>query len=268
MVSNGWKNASKTLARCFSGLVCLILLLFPMAIAQAQSIVDDAHANVIYYGEQHDNSSHHLQELQFLQQLHQQKSNLVLGLEMFQRPFQSTLDQYSAGHITADELREESEFDQRWGYDWNDYAPILAFAQENHIPIRALNTPVEIIGKVGQGGFKSLQAEDWRWIPEEQDLDLTKDAYRDNIRKTYDEFHKGQGNSTSFEHFYQAQILWDETMADAIASYVNQHPDSIFVTLVGAGHVISDDGIPSRVKRRITLAQFDQATHILETTKS
>lgn len=215
-------------------------------------------ANVLYLGEHHDESDDHQAELQIIEALYQQSPKLTLGLEMFQRPMQGILDQYLADEIDAQGLKTKSDFDNLWGYDWEFYAPILAFAKAKHIPVKALNTPLEVTRQVGQEGLQSLKADDFRWIPAADSLDLTNQVYRDRIHTAYDTYHQGQGNSRNFEHFYEAQILWDETMAEAIAMDVNRHPDRLMIALVGAGHIASDDGIPNRVKKRILLPQFLQ----------
>jgi uncharacterized iron-regulated protein len=54
-----------------------------------------------------------------------------------------------------------------------------------------------------------------------------------------------------FERFLQAQVLWDETMAEKIAQFVKANPDYQVVVLAGKGHIVYGYGIPSRVERRL-----------------
>jgi membrane-associated protease RseP (regulator of RpoE activity) len=54
-----------------------------------------------------------------------------------------------------------------------------------------------------------------------------------------------------FEYFHQAQILWDETMAESIATFLTDRPDYHMVVLAGSGHLSYGAGIPKRVYRRI-----------------
>ena len=64
--------------------------------------------------------------------------------------------------------------------------------------------------------------------------------------------HGGHGHSgPSFENFFAAQVLWDETMAESVADYVMASPDTQVIVLAGEGHVVFDFGIPSRVQRRL-----------------
>ena len=71
------------------------------------------------------------------------------------------------------------------------------------------------------------------------------------------------GNSTDADNFFAAQVLWDETMAEAIALYHQKHPDSQIIVLVGKAHVMHDYAIPDRVARRIDNPDFAQSTLLL-----
>ncbi len=67
--------------------------------------------------------------------------------------------------------------------------------------------------------------------------------------------HPGKDSVEKFAGFLQSQAIWDETMAQNVASYLEQHPASKMVVLAGGGHVIRQNGIPPRVKRRIAVDQ-------------
>jgi len=44
--------------------------------------------------------------------------------------------------------------------------------------------------------------------------------------------------------------LWDETMAESAAKYMQANPEKTFVVIAGNGHLEYGYGIPDRVKRR------------------
>lgn len=210
-----------------------------------------ATANVIYLGETHDSATDHAAQLQWLQQLYQQNPNLAIAMEMFQQPYQSILDRYLAGELSDAELVDRSQYDQRWGFPWEYYRPILQFARQHHLPVIALNVPTEITHKVSRQGLDSLRWSDRRWIPARSAIHLEPDSYRDRLRQIYDEMHQGKGNSRGFEAFFQAQVLWDETMADRLSRFVKTNPKTLVVTIVGQGHLLYGEGIPQRVDRRL-----------------
>ena len=208
-------------------------------------------ADVVYLGETHDNPADHRAQLEIIQALHQKQPQLAIALEMFQRPYQPALDRYLANKITEVELRQQSQFDQRWGYDWEHYAPILRFAKANRLPVIALNTPTEVTRKVARQGLASLIASDRQFIPPVSEIRTDNKAYRQRIQKFYTEIHQGHSSSKNFEQFFQAQVLWDETMAERIAQFATTYPNHQIVVLAGQGHIIYGDGIPSRVARRL-----------------
>ncbi|NJL53587.1 MAG: ChaN family lipoprotein [Hydrococcus sp. SU_1_0] len=170
-------------------------------IAVAESAPEISPQNdVIYLGESHDSPSIHQQQLEIITQLQADLADaepeLAIALEMFQRPFQPMLDRYLAGTITEAQLREQTEYDTRWGFDWKFYAPILRFAKDQQIPLIALNTPSEITQKVAQSGINSLEKNDFRYIPPLQDIKLDNAEYRQRLTEIYQHHAEGgQGSS-------------------------------------------------------------------------
>jgi uncharacterized iron-regulated protein len=208
-------------------------------------------AQTVYLGETHDHPPDHEAQLEILRQLQAHQPNLAIALEMFQKPFQSKLDQYLNGTLTEAELLAQTEYPTRWGFNWDFYAPILRFAKANRIPLLAINTPSEVTRKVAYSGLKSLTSADLEWIPPISEIDTANAAYRQRLQETYESVHSAHGNSAGFDLFFQAQVLWDETMADAIAQYWLANQNRKVVVLVGQGHLLYGDGIPSRVQRRL-----------------
>lgn len=228
------------------------------ALVQREIVLSDlADADVVYLGETHDRIADHEAQLDIVKALHARDPDIAIGLEMFQRPFQAVLEHYIAGDINEAQLRHRSEYDERWGFDWELYAPILRFARDEGIPLLALNTPAEVTRKVAREGLDSLTADEKRYIPKRDSIQTDDSAYNAYIRAIFDRFHAEVGNHTAnddndgFDRFFQAQVLWDETMADAIARALADEPERQVVVLVGQGHVLHNYGLPSRVARRI-----------------
>jgi uncharacterized iron-regulated protein len=263
-----------------SQLVCLSLCLLGIGLwvvcisiapsyAQAQpqqTIVPEIHgdrrrllqkigtANVIYLGETHDSLADHQAQLKIVQALHREKPRMAIAMEMFQKPYQSALNSYLNSTLSEADLLEQTQYKKRWGFDWEFYAPVVRLAKAKRIPVLALNTPTEITRKVARLGLEALSADDFQWIPPRSEIDLSSASYRKRILETYESFHQGKGNSDGFERFFQAQVLWDETMAEAIAQYWLKYPNRQIVVLVGQGHLLFGQGIPSRVARRLKAA--------------
>jgi uncharacterized iron-regulated protein len=237
-------------------------------VLNAETVLNDlAQANVIYLGETHDSAADHAAQLQIIRSLHARNPQIAIGMEMFQRPYQAVVDQYLAGEITATELRQQSQYDQRWGFPWKFYAPILEFAQTHRLPVLALNVPAEVTRQVAQGGLESLSQTDRRWIPPSTEIHTDNPAYRQRLQTIYDQIHQGRSASMSFENFVLAQVVWDETMAAAVAEFLQANPETQVIVLAGQGHIVYGDGIPDRVARRLAAqSSFSQRSVLLNPT--
>ena len=201
---------------------------------------------VVYLGEKHDQEGIHQAQLRVIKKL-SRKERLAVGMEMFQRPFQGIIDSYLQGKISEKEFLRKTEYFKRWTFNYHFYRPIIEFCKENRIPVIALNLPSEISKKIARKGISSLSQEERKAIPDK--LDFTNELYKRYLKKIY--ANHNQGEIDNFENFFQAQIAWDETMAQSITNYLKNHPDHNMVVLVGGGHVEYGYGIPSRVEKRL-----------------
>ncbi|NJN48512.1 MAG: ChaN family lipoprotein [Alkalinema sp. RL_2_19] len=207
-------------------------------------------AQVVYLGETHEQAADHAAQLTIIQALHQRNPQIMIGMEMFQRPYQSAIDRYLAGTLSEADFLDRTEYATRWGFDWELYAPILRYAKAQKIPVIALNTPREVTRKVSRQGLSRLNFSDRRFIPPLSAIRTAPDAYRQMLAKVFQDAHHGHGNAKGFERFFQAQVLWDETMAERISQVLRQNPTHQVVVLVGQGHLVYRYGIPDRVARR------------------
>jgi uncharacterized iron-regulated protein len=204
---------------------------------------------VVFVGETHDRFDHHLNQLEIIRRLYRLHSDLVIGMEYFQQPFQRYLDQYIAGVLTEKELLKNTEYFDRWRFDYRLYRPILRYAKQHSIPLLALNVPREITSKVGQSGLASLTDKERQAIPEA--IDESDADYRRRLKDVFD--HHPGGRVRSFERFLQVQLLWDEGMAERAATYLRNHPRHRMVVLAGSGHLVYGSGIPKRLTKRLDM---------------
>nr|WP_246167929.1 ChaN family lipoprotein [Thermosulfurimonas marina] len=202
---------------------------------------------VILVGEEHDRYEHHLTQLRLIQALVEQGHRVALGLEMFQRPFQKALDDFLAGRIDERTLLRRTEYFKRWRFDWKLYRPLLLYARKEGLPVVALNAPSELVKKVSRKGLSALSVEEKGGLPQ---MDLDQEAYRAFLWKIYQDHRESFRDFPRFENFYQAQVLWDETMAETAWRWLKERPDYQMVILCGKGHVAFGYGIPSRLRRR------------------
>ena len=76
-------------------------------------------------------------------------------------------------------------------------------------------------------------------------VDLADDRHRTYLEKIY-ALHRRPGRS-SFDFFYQAQCVWEDAMAEAVAAHL---ADRRMVVIAGNGHIVGKFGIPNRAFRR------------------
>ena len=211
-----------------------------------EMIADLASARVVYVGESHDDEDHHALQAAIVRELHRRDPSLAIGLEMFQRPYQAALDDYVAGRIDTEEMLERTEWEERWGFDFEMYEPVLGYAREHGLPLVALNAPKEITRTVGREGLDGLDEAQRAALPE---LDLGDARHREMVREALE----GHGHMSDdmLERFYTAQVIWDETMAESVANVMTAPgaPERM-VVLAGGMHVLEGRGIPSRAARR------------------
>ncbi|MFN3568035.1 MAG: ChaN family lipoprotein, partial [Caldimicrobium sp.] len=154
---------------------------------------------VVLIGEKHDEYSHHLFQLEVIKGLYQFfGNNVVIGMEMVQRPFQKYLDDFIAGKISEEKLLEQIEYYDRWKFDYRLYRDIFLYAREKGIKILALDLPQELVKKVFMGGLNSLSLDEKNYLPE---MDLNIPDYKEFLEKVFLEHNFS--NETNFEHFFQ-----------------------------------------------------------------
>ena len=203
-------------------------------------------ARFVLVAESHDSASDHAIQLHVLREL-AARGDVALGMEMFQRPFQGPLDAYVRGDITEEEMLRATQWEERWGFATELYRPLWTFAADRGIPVIALNVRRELTKRISKVGLDALTEFEHADLPE---IDRSGERYRAWMREIF-RSHGAEMDDESFERFYQAQITWDETMAETAVAYAEAHPNTLMVIVVGRGHVERDFGIPSRIRRRI-----------------
>ena len=213
-----------------------------------QLLVRLAPARVIYSGEKHSSLSHHRIQLRLLKALADSDHNLVVGMEMFARPYQEVLDLWSAGKLTWEQLLRKTHWYANWRFDAELYRPVLEEVQRRKLKLVALNIAFHIPAKIAVGGIDNLSPPEKAQLPETIDY-----GYRDHrayVKKVYDS-HKLKGRDR-FEDFYAAQCVWEEIMAQSIAENL---AGGRMLVILGNGHIYRKFGVPDRAFKR-TRAPF------------
>lgn len=185
-------------------------------------------ADVVFFGEEHNDSVAHVLQLNVLKGLYEyKKENLALSMEMFQSDVQLVLDEYRSGLIRETNL----EKDGRLWKNYKDYRPMVEFAKENKLYILAANAPSRYTNRVTRNSLTSL-------------TDLSKDAKAllaplpiDTLTgRYYEKFSSLMGDHMGSMKIYQSQNLWDATMAWRISRLAKEKPKKLILHLNGRFH--------------------------------
>ena len=204
-------------------------------------------SRVVYVGEIHNQYAHHMNQLKVIKKIHEAGYQLAVGMEMFQQPFQQVVDDYIAGRIDEYTFLKNTEYYKRWGYDYSLYKPIIDYLKQQHIPLVALNIQGDITRKVAREGLYGLPETEKKQLP--SSMDFSNEAYRNDLHEVFAVHNQDEGIK-DFDYFLQAQLLWDEGMAECANRYLINHPGFKMVILAGNGHVRHKYGIPERLYRR------------------
>lgn len=202
---------------------------------------------VVYVGEVHDRAADHEVQRRIIQRLWERGRRIGVGLEMLPHTAQEVLDRWGDTDMEEAAFLEAVDWEGNWGFPFSLYRPIFALAREKRLPMRALNAPANIVRKVSRQGLSSLGVEERGAIARHFFMDDA--AHREYIQKEYATH--VSGGIRDFTSFYEAQLVWDETMAEKVAVWLVQEPLDHVVVLAGKGHVNQRFGIPERVRRRI-----------------
>jgi uncharacterized iron-regulated protein len=220
----------------------------PQALSFAAIMEKIGDKRVVYVGESHTRNEDHLLQLRVIRALFAQNPKLAIGMEMFSREAQPILDRYVAGELSEREFLKQSGYFSKWGFDYRLYRDIINFARHNKLPIVALNQEKELVSKVFKQGASALSAEELAKIPADRDLSIP--GYRERITEVF-AMHGQHSAPEQINGFFQAQALWDETMAESATTFLTAHPESRMVVLAGQGHTDKGTAIPPRVARRM-----------------
>lgn len=215
-------------------------------------------ADVVFFGELHDNPIAHWLELEITKSLYAIKGKeLNLAAEMFETDNQILIDEYFSGLIKESSFESEV---RKWNNYATDYKPLLNFAKENNLKFVASNIPRRYASMVSSGGFEILQKVDPEGIkfiaplPVEYDPELP--CYKDMLSMA------GGPMGHASENLPRAQAIKDATMAFSILKFWN--PGQVTIHFNGSYHSDRYQGIIWYLKKYNPTIKVATITTILQ----
>jgi uncharacterized iron-regulated protein len=200
-------------------------------------------ADVVLFGELHDNPIDHRLELQLAQDLYvKTDGKMMIGAEMLETDDQLPLDEYLSGKIEFKSIQNKLKL---WPNFDTDYKPLLELAYEKHIPFYATNTPhryAAFVARKGLDSLRELQPEALKLLPPlPVEVNLSLPGYK-MLREM------SEGPHATLPFMAEAQALKDATMAWVIAK--NLEKGKVFLHINGTYHSNNYEGIYWYLKRK------------------
>ena len=214
----------------------------------AQDLVKDLkNVDVVFFGEEHNDSVGHMVESYLFKQLFASYPKVALSMEMFHTDVQLIVDEYLAGNISEKNFTKEA---RAWN-NYKDYKPLIEFAKEKGLGVTGANAATRysnLVTKSGLNGLESLSKTSKAFLPP-LPIDTATGKYYDKFMETMG------GHNMGGMKIYQTQNLWDATMAWSIARYIKKHKGSKILQLNGRFH--SDEHLGTFAKLEKMMPKLD-----------
>ena len=240
-------------------LLSLLILLFPI-LGFAQDIskhykiydvkkqklinVDDiisdlANANVLFFGEEHNDSiGHYLEATIFKKIAAAYPNKAALTLEMFHTDIQPVINEFLNGNISEKNFIKEG---RAWN-NYKDYKPMIEEAKLNKLDVIGANGAARYSNAVTRSGMEILNT-----LPKESKQFIAPLPIDTATGRYYDKFLETLGgHSMGPMKIYQTQNFWDATMAWSIAKYAKANKDKKIFQVNGRFH--SDEKLGTLAK--------------------
>jgi uncharacterized iron-regulated protein len=190
-------------------------------IVQLDDIINDMdNADVLFFGEEHNDSTGHQLEFMLFKKLTEKyPEKTALSMEMFETDCQNVLDEYLHGFIREKNFITEA---RAW-HNYKDYRSLIELAKAGHVPVVAANAPARytnMANRLGLNGLEQLSPIGKSYLPP-LPIDTATGAYYEKFLQIMG----GHGALPPGMQMYQAQNLWDATMGWSISRFYKAHRD-------------------------------------------
>lgn len=211
----------------------------PMTLNEALALVRAG--DIVLLGEQHGTAEIAAQQVQVLQQLRAQGLKVSVGMEFFSWSDQGIVSDFHQGRLLEEDFLGKIGWGQ--GFPFSAYREQVLFPRIDEFVI-ALNAPRTLTGRIAKVGIAGLSASEAQMMP--PNFQIGRASYFERFK----EIMGGHVPAEALEKYFQAQSVWDDSMAWKANEFLNQHPDQVLVIIVGEFHVQYGGGLPDRLRAR------------------
>lgn len=205
-------------------------------------VTDLAAANVLFFGEEHNDSiGHYLEATLFNKIASAYPGKAALTMEMFHTDVQPVINEYLNGLISEKNFIKEG---RAWN-NYKDYRPMIETAKANKLDVIGGNGAARYSNAVTRGGLEVLNQ-----LPESSKqfiaplpIDTATGRYFDKFIETLG------GHSMGGMKVYQTQNFWDATMSWSIAKYAKANKDKKIFQVNGRFHSDEKLGTLAKLKK-------------------
>lgn len=208
-------------------------------IAVDDIIKDMSTADVLFFGEEHNDSiGHYLEALIFKKMSQAYPNKTALTLEMFHTDVQPIINEYLNGNISEKNFIKEA---RAWN-NYKDYRPMIEEAKTNKLSVIGGNAAARYSNAVTKNGIDVLST-----FPKETKQFIAPLPIDTATGRYYDKFIETLGgHSMGGMKVYQTQNFWDATMAWSIAKFAKANKDVKIFQVNGRFH--SDEKLGTLAK--------------------
>lgn len=181
-------------------------------------------------------------QVELITALLKKNRNVSVGMEFLKFTTQPRINEYLLNKISDSQFLIDAQWDQQ---PFVDYKTQILLPTLGMGWTYGLNSPAEVTKFVRKNGLAQITPEYTLLLPPNFELGDSKYETRFNEYMGFIAHHGGV-----LEYYFQAQSIWDDTMAWQALEIMKSNPNQILVIIVGNFHVQYDGGLPNRIKNR------------------
>lgn len=206
------------------------------------ALKDVGAGSVVIVSEQHGNQKHYENQKIALKELARKSScTLSVGLEFLTYTDQKAIDDYFDGRMTEADFLTAIKWS---GNPFSDYRDQALAPKVSGGRLIGINSPRSLTGQIAKAGLVSLSPADQNLLP--PGLQMGRASYRERFEVVMG----GHIKPDQVQRYFEAQSVWDDTMAWQAESFLKAHPDHCLAIVVGDFHAQYGGGLPDRLKAR------------------